>query len=137
MHREVIKFTDYNGVERTMEAYFNLNKAELQRMQMTTKGGYTEMLQKLIDAQDVPALYATFEKLVQQSYGEKSADGIQFRKSPQILDDFMSTEAYSELLMKITNSADAAAKFVNGIMPRDLAEQAQKQQGNASQFPMN
>ena len=137
MHREVIKFTDYNGVERTMEAYFNLNKAELQRMQMTTKGGYTEMLQKLIDAQDVPALYATFEKLVQQSYGEKSADGIQFRKSPQILDDFMSTEAYSELLMKITNSADAAAKFVNGIMPRDLAEQAQKQQGNVSQFPMN
>lgn len=135
MYKDTVKFTDYNDVERTMEVCFNLNKAELQRMQMTTKGGYTEMLQKLIDAQDVPALYETFEKLVQQSYGVKSADGIQFRKSPEILADFMATEAYSEFLMKITTDADAAARFVNGIMPKGLVEQAAQEQAQIAQFP--
>lgn len=136
MYKDTVAFTDYNGVERTMEVCFNLNKAELQRMQLTTKGGYTEMLQKLIDAQDVPALYTTFENLVQQSYGVKSVDGLQFKKSPQILDDFMATEAYSEFLMKITTDADAAAKFVNGIMPKGLVEQAAKEQSKISQFPV-
>ena len=39
MLKRTIKFTDYNGVERTEEHYFNLTKAEVAEMQMTVSGG--------------------------------------------------------------------------------------------------
>ena len=37
-------------------------------------------------------------------------------------DDFKETEAYSQIFMELATDADAAAKFVNGIVPADLAQ---------------
>ena len=39
-------------------------------------------------------------------------------------EEFKETEAYSQLFMKLATDADAAAKFVNGIIPAKLAERA-------------
>lgn len=35
----------------------------------------------------------------------------------------MATEAYSELFMELATNADAAAEFVNGIVPGDISKQ--------------
>jgi hypothetical protein len=35
----------------------------------------------------------------------------------------MATEAYSQLFMELATDADAAAQFVNGIIPADMANQ--------------
>ena len=32
----------------------------------------------------------------------------------------MQSEAYSELFMELSSNAEAAAEFVNGIVPKDL-----------------
>ena len=48
-----IKYTDYNGVEREEPFLFNLSKAELMEMEMGTKGGLTEMIQKIIATKDL------------------------------------------------------------------------------------
>ena len=117
MLKETIKFTDYNGVERTEDHYFHLSKAEAMEMEMSTSGGLSEMIRKIVAAQDTPAIIKIFKEIILKSYGQKSPDGRQFIKSPELSKAFSETEAYSQLFMKLATDADAAATFVNGIVP--------------------
>ena len=52
MIKETITYTDYNGVERKEDFYFNLTKAEIMEMEMSTQGGLAEMIQRIVAAQD-------------------------------------------------------------------------------------
>lgn len=124
MLKKTIKYTDYNGVEREEDFFFNLSQAEIVEMELSTTGGLTEMIRKVVAAQDAPAIIKVFKDLVLRAYGEKSADGKRFIKSEEITNAFAQTEAYSQLFMELATDADAAAKFVNGIVPADLAKKA-------------
>ena len=125
MLKKTITYTDYNGIERTEDFYFNLTKADLLEMEMGTTGGFAEMIQKIVNAQDAPAIIKIFKDLILKAYGEKSADGKRFIKNDETRDAFAQTEAYSQLFMELATDSDAAAKFVNGIMPADVSEKAQ------------
>lgn len=127
MLTKTITYTDYNGVQRKETFNFNLNKAELMEMQMGTTGGYTAMIEKIIETQDLPALINIFKDLVLKSYGVKSDDGKRFIKSAELSEAFSQTEAYVELYMELATNAEKAAEFANGIIPQDLAEQAEAQ----------
>lgn len=118
MLKKSITYTDYNGTERTEDFYFNLTEAELTRLNFTTEGGLEAVLTQIIATQDIPQLYTYFEKIVQMSYGVKSIDGRQFDKTPELLHKFECCPAYNELIMELISSADAAAAFVNGVIPQ-------------------
>jgi hypothetical protein len=120
MLKKTIEYTDYNDVKRKEDFYFNLTKAEIMEMELSTTGGLAEMIQKIIDTQDTPQIIKIFKELVLKAYGEKSADGKRFIKNDEIRDGFAQTEAYSELFMELATDANAAAAFVNGIVPKDL-----------------
>ena len=117
MLKKTIEYTDFNGVDRKEDFYFNLTEAEIMEMEMSTVGGLTEMINKIVAAQDAPAIIKLFKDLVLKAYGEKSADGRQFKKSDEITTAFAQTNAYSKLFMELATDADAAAAFVNGIVP--------------------
>ena len=117
MLKKTFTYTDYNGVERTEDFYFNLSKAELMEMELSTTGGLAEMINKIVAAQDAPAIVKVFKELVLKSYGQKSADGRRFIKSKELAEEFAQTEVYSQLFMELATDADAASKFVNGIVP--------------------
>ena len=117
MLKKTITYTDYNGVERTEDFYFNLTKAEIMEMEMSTTGGLAEMIQRIVAAQDAPAIIKIFKDLVLRAYGEKSPDGKRFIKTEESAKAFSQTEAYSKLFMELATDADAAAAFVNGIVP--------------------
>lgn len=120
MLKKTITYIDYNGSERTEDFYFNLSKAEVMEMEMSTSGGLAEMITKIVAAQDAPAIIKIFKDLVLKAYGEKSPDGKRFIKSEEIATAFSQTEAYSQLFMELATDADAAAAFVNGIVPKDI-----------------
>lgn len=124
MLKKTITYVDYNGNERTEDHYFNLSKAEIMEMEMSTTGGLAEMIQKIVAAQDAPAIIKVFKDLILKAYGEKSADGKRFIKSDEISTAFSQTEAYSQLFMELATDADAAASFVNGIVPKDVQKGA-------------
>ncbi len=128
MLKKTITYTDYNGAERTEDFYFNLTKAEVMEMEMSTTGGLAEMINRIVAAQDAPAIIKIFKDLVLKAYGEKSLDGKRFMKvdanGTPLHIAFSQTEAYSQLFMELATDADAAAKFVNGIVPADMAQQA-------------
>ena len=117
MIKKTIAYTDYNGNQRKEDFWFNLTKAEVARMEMSTEGGMAEMINRIVAAQDVPSLISVFEEMIQKSYGVKTPDGRGFTKRKEDLENFMATEAYSELFMELVTDADAAAKFLNGIIP--------------------
>lgn len=121
MLKKTITYTDYNGVERTEDFYFNLSKAELMEMEMSTSGGFAETVQKIVSAQDAPTIIKIFKDLILKAYGEKSPDGKRFIKSEELSNAFAQTEAYSNLFMELATDADAAANFTNGIMPSNLS----------------
>lgn len=122
MHRETVTYVDYNGVERTENFYFNLNKAELLEMEMGTTGGFVEMLQNIVAAKDTPALVKIFKEFILKAYGEKSPDGRRFIKSKELSDAFSQTEAYSQLYVKFATDSNAASKFINGVVPSDMSK---------------
>ena len=124
MLKKTIKYTDFSGNERTEDFYFNLTKAEIMEMEMGTTGGMAEMIQRIVAAQDAPAIIKIFKDLILKAYGQKSPDGKRFIKSDEIREEFVSTEAYSQLFMELATDADAAAKFVNGIMPADMVQKS-------------
>ena len=110
-------YNDYNGVSRTEDFYFNLTQAELTEMELSVDGGLTEMINRIVAAKDGKQIINIFKKLILTAYGEKSPDGKRFIKSQELRDAFAQTEAYSDLFMELATDADAAARFVNGIVP--------------------
>ena len=120
MLKKTIPYTDYNGNKREEDCFFNLSKAEIMEMEMSTTGGLSEMIQNIVKTQDVPSIIKIFKDLILKSYGEKSPDGKRFIKSEELSTAFSQTEAYSVLFMELATNADAAAEFVNGIIPKDI-----------------
>ena len=126
MLTKTITYNDYNGVERTEDYLFNLSKAELMEMELSIAGGLSETIDKIIKTKDTPALVKIFKELLLNSYGVKSPDGKRFIKTDELREEFAHTEAYSKLFMELATNAEAAAAFVNGIIPADLANEAAK-----------
>ena len=123
MYAKKITYHDLDGNELTGTFYFNLTKAEIVEMQLSTAGGFAERIQKIIDAQEIPEIVKVFKELILASYGEKSDDGKRFLKvknGHRLADDFVETDAYSELFMELATNAEAATNFVNGIIPAGL-----------------
>ena len=119
MLKKTITYKDYNGTERTENFFFNLSEAEVMEMEMGTTGGMAEMIQRIVDAQDMPSLMKVFKDIVMKAYGEKSADGKYFvKKGGALAEAFIESEAYSVLFMELVTVEGAAAEFINGIIPQ-------------------
>ena len=93
-------------------------------MELGTTGGFAESIQKIVDAQNIPEIVKVFKEVILKAYGEKSADGKRFIKVNEsgvpLSVEFSQTEAYSELFMELSTDSEAAAKFINGIVPADM-----------------
>ena len=120
MYVKEIEYTDFNGVTRKEKFYFNLTKAEILDMELGKTGGLTEYIQKIIAAQDTPAVMALFKQLLLKSYGVKSDDGRRFIKNDEVRSEFEQTQAFSDLYMLLALDDDEASKFVNAIVPEDM-----------------
>lgn len=121
MYKKTITYPDYNGLEITEDFYFNLTRAEIMEMELGTEGGLEQMLTRIVNAQDYVELSKYFKQIILMSYGEKSPDGKRFIKErhdgSKPCNDFKQTEAYSMLYMELATDADAAAEFINAIIP--------------------
>jgi len=120
MLKKTIKYTDFDGNQREETFYFNLTKAEVAEMELSTEGGLSTKLQKIIEAQDNASIVEIFKDIIARSYGEKSPDGRQFVKNKEVRDAFIQTQAYSDLFMELATNAEAATAFINGIIPTNL-----------------
>ena len=120
MITKTITYTDFNDVERTEDFNFNLSDAELTAWEYSVSGTLTEYIKRIESTIDVPQLMELYKELIDRSYGIKDADGRRFRKSPEILQDFKDTNAYSELFMELATNQQAGGEFIFGIVSNKL-----------------
>lgn len=118
MLKKAITYTDYNGVVRTEDFYFNLSRAEVTELQLSEKGGYDKMIENIVNAEDNKAIFENFKKIILKSYGVKSEDGRRFIKSEQLSEEFSQTEAFVELIFGLASDENAAAEFIKGVIPQ-------------------
>lgn len=128
MYERKVTYTDYNDVKREETCYFHLTKAEVIEWLTNTPGSYTldKLLEKLLVETNMKEIMSIFKDLIYRSYGEKSLDGRRFIKTEEVKQNFMETEAYSIIFTDIVSDAKKAAEFINGILPKDLAEEVSK-----------
>ena len=119
MLKKTITYTDYDGNERTEDFYFNLTKAEILEMELSSNGGLDKMISKIVAEQNGEKIIKIFKEIILKAYGEKSLDGKRFVKNDELREAFIQTEAYSNLFVELATDSDKAAEFVNGIVPKD------------------
>lgn len=126
MLKKTITYTDYNGNVRTEDFYFNLTKAEINEMNLSTTGGLEQMIHEISSTMNVPKIAAVFKDLILRAYGVKSPDGRRFIKSKALSEEFSQTEAYSELYMELLQDETGAAAnaFIEGVLPKDIRSDA-------------
>lgn len=128
MLKKSITYVNFNDEEVTEDFYFNLSKAELVKMEVSRDGGLKDHLERIVATNNGKEIIAEMEKIVQAAYGVKSPDGKKFIKTPELWEEFKSSEAYSVFFMELVTQADTAAEFINSVIPRDLQEQVSKAQ---------
>lgn len=127
MLKKTINYVDYDGNEREEDFYFNLTKAELMEMSLSTSGGLDKYIERITKAQDTAKLIELFKDIIIKSYGVKSDDGKRFIKKPELTEEFTQTEAYSDLFTTLATDENEAAAFINGIMPKELLDAAKEE----------
>lgn len=117
MLKKSITYVDYNGVERTEDFYFNLNKTETLGYIIGFEGGIESFIEKVVQEEDVKKLWDLWSDFILMCYGEKSSDGRRFIKSKELSEGFKQTEAYNNLVMELVSGKGADnAKFVNAVV---------------------
>lgn len=137
MYRKPITYTDFNGVEKTKDFYFNLIRPELVEMKRSPLYEMQGIIERLRGMKDPDKELSYEEKdeiqekmgsilrnLVIQSYGVKSEDGEFFSK--RIGEDkfgqgraFVESMAYDSLYMEMLSDVSNFVKFVRAIVPPD------------------
>lgn len=134
MYRDHRTYVDFNGVERTEDFYFNLSKAEIADMELSTTGGIKDMVDKILEAKDQAKLVSLFKDLIRMAYGVKSEDGRNFIKNDKVREDYFSTNAYSDLYMELATNDQFASQFFEAILPV-TATDSEPNTDNAKELP--
>lgn len=126
MLKKHIKYQDFNENVREEDYLFNLTKSEIMAMNMEYDGGLVELLESISSKMNIPKMLEIIKRLILDSYGEKSLDGKRFEKSEEKKREFEQSAAYDALFMELMTDGNAAAQFINGIVPKDIASEAAK-----------
>lgn len=136
MIKETITYTDFDGETVTEELNFHLSKLELTELATELPDGVADDLSANSSPQEIVAIVVEklgekgiiefIKKLILKSYGIRKTgqDGkTRFLKTAEITEDFASSVAFQDFVMKLVEDDDAANKFFNGVIPSELAAQ--------------
>lgn len=138
MYKHTINYKDFDGNERTEDAYFNLTKSEMIEFALELPDGVSDSVDrdaleknpdmaasKLSNMLGKKGVYNFIKDLVLKSYGVKKEDGRRFAKTDEdgrpLSIVFSQTMAYETFMEELRNDDIAAAKFVNAVIPGDTS----------------
>jgi hypothetical protein len=138
-----VTYEDFDGNTQSETLYFNISKSELFKLEATfgemdtqdpatpdapkQRKGLMAYLQDATKSGDPRQLMTAFETIVKTAYGVKTADGRRFVKTDEQAEEFLSSPAYDALFMELVSVDNAAAEFIQGLLPSDLVAQVNQQ----------
>lgn len=126
MLKRNITYTNFNDKEVTGIFYFHISKAEWAKKEYGTKGGYAEMMKRIIKTEDFGQLITQFQEIILDAYGIKAEDGEYFEKSDELRLKFSQTPAFDVLFTELATDENAAAVFLQGVFPKDIGLELEK-----------
>lgn len=126
MFKKTLTYETFDGETITEDFYFNLTEAELTDMQYSTAGGLQNILEKIVNTKDQPKMIQYMKDILKKTYGVKSDDGKRFIKTPEVVEQFTQTQAYSDYFMTLALDADEATAFIKGILPKKYSGEVEK-----------
>jgi hypothetical protein len=123
MLKREITYETFDGEVLTEIFYFNISKPELVDLEVEYKEGLSNLLQKIVKAEDGKALVEHFKRIILLAYGEKSEDGKRFIKNDKLREEFSQSAAYNALFMELATDENAAATFIKGVIPKDMTQE--------------
>lgn len=127
MLKKTITYKNFDDEEVQEDFYFNLTQAEIVELELSTEGGLEAALKRMTAEQDGVAVIQIFKRILKKAYGKRTPDGKRFIKNDEDFKEFESSEPYSVLFMELVTNADAASEFINGIVPKNMADANQDQ----------
>ena len=122
MIEKEIKFKGLDGKVHSETWFFNLNEAEVTRLEASFDGGMVAYIESFDENTPKAVVLALFEKLLQLSVGKVSDDGTRFIKSDEIVGDFLASPAYSALFVELGSDTDSATSFFNNVLSKTYVE---------------
>ena len=131
MFKKTMAFDDLNGDEVQQTFYFNYNKKEIAELlefkQLEEK---IKLLQTpvsesgLSQQENNQQAYDIFQGLILDAYGEKGADNVTFKKTPELRAYWASHVAFVEMIFEFLENPTLAATFIENCLPGKLVARA-------------
>lgn len=126
MLKKTIEYIDLNDEKRKEDFYFNFTKSELTELELSEDGGLSNMIKRLVSANNTKEIVTLFKRIILKSYGEKSDDGRYFKKSEELSNNFYNSPAYDALFLELVSDPEKASSFIKGLLPKDMQQQVEQ-----------
>jgi hypothetical protein len=106
------------GKEYTKDYYFNLTQAELAEINFDIDGGFEGLIKSLDENPERSYIVKVFKTLLGKAVCEKTPDGKRIVKSDDITNEFLASDAYSQLFIKLAFADDftPALEFLSQVI---------------------
>lgn len=135
MLKKTVTYRDFDNNERTEDLYFNMTQMQLTEfaadlpddvfdVASEANGKNVDKIQmatRISEKLGAKGVIGFIKKLVLDSYGVKSEDGRRFIKNDKLREEFEQTLVFDKFMSDLMSDDEAAANFVNSIIPPDLA----------------
>lgn len=133
MYKKTITYNDFDGNERTEDAYFNLTKTEMIEFALELPDGVSNTVDpaemdtdkaasKIANMLGKKGVFNFIKDLILKSYGIRKEDGRRFEKSDQIRAEFAQTMVFEAIMDEFMTDDIAAANFVKAVIPNKVAD---------------
>lgn len=128
MIKKTINYQDLDGNPVTDDFYFHLSTAEIAKLELGTEGGYAELLQNLVKANNGKQIIEQFDAILKAGYGRRSDDGKRFIKNDEVWAEFYESDAYNVLFMQLISDPNASTEFIRGMLPANFEQEVARMQ---------
>lgn len=120
MLKKEIKFTDLEGKEASITAYFNLSKVEALRLAglYGVDGDLGAGLNAIVESKDYNKMLAVLEDIILTSYGIKTEDNTGFIKSKESRELFSNSIPYAEVFEQLLTDPEQIKAFTEQVVPK-------------------
>lgn len=115
MYKHSVEYIDFNDNPRKEDVYFHLSVPEVTRLQAEIGKDIQEHIKDLTDNKDFKELLGFLERVLLNSYGQKTSDGKSFHKSKELRDHFEYSQAYAEVFEDMMTKPELARKFGESV----------------------
>lgn len=122
MIKKDVTYENLDGVQVTKTFFFNLSKAELAEMALTSDGGggLADEIRAIQETPDINLILKSFRNILSAAVGVRVGD--RFIKNDEVRSELMDTEAYGELFMELVTDASKAVEFIKGVIPNNVKD---------------